>query len=247
MSNGAGIAISLAVAVHPQPVSEGVASLGQMDLHLLTGNSSCVQSSHPHNGYGSRGGTSVSRSGNAALRQVQPVDHAPEQSIPVGHVASADGISNLTVAAPDLEPDFDAAAIAAASASVSRPTAQTESASVLAFPASKMREPAPEPSQWARSIMQATLEALHGVRPTGQLRRWYAPRVHAAVTARAACGVRVMSSPPKIIVRSVRTVSVGEGRIEASGVFEIGGRCRAIAMRMQTYDGRWRVTALEIG
>lgn len=188
----------------------------------------------------------MSRSSNAALRQVQPVDLVVDQQTTLSQV-DVDRTTSLTLAAPALDPDFDDAAIALAATPTAEPGGQHQSAAVLAFPASKMREPAPEPSQWARSIMQATLEALHGVRPTGQLRRWYAPRVHAAVTARAACGVRIMSTPPKIIVRSVRTVSVGEGRIEASGVFEVGGRCRAIAMRMQTYDGRWRVTALEIG
>ncbi len=218
-----------------------------MDLHLLTSNSPVVQSSYPQIGSGYRGGTSLSRSSNAALRQVQPVDLVVDQPATLSQVVEVDLTTSLTLAAPALDPDFDDAAIALAATPATEPTGQQQSAAVLAFPASKMREPAPEPSQWARSIMQATLEALHGVRPTGQLRRWYAPRVHAAVTARAACGVRIMSTPPKIIVRSVRTISVGEGRIEASGVFEVGGRCRAIAMRMQTYDGRWRVTALEIG
>jgi len=120
------------------------------------------------------------------------------------------------------------------------------SATVIDFPASRVREPAPDPTQWARSIIVATLESLHGIRSPGQLRRWYAPRVHAAVAARAA-RARPTATPPRIVVRSVRTIMVSEGRIEASGVVEVAGRCRAIALQMTTYDGRWRVTALEIG
>ena len=120
-------------------------------------------------------------------------------------------------------------------------------ATVINLPPSRHREPPPDPAAWARSIIQATLEALHGIRAPGQLRRWYAPRVHAALAARAACVTRVLATPPTIVVRSVRTAVVGAGRIEASGVVEVSGRCRAVALRMQTYDGRWRVTALEIG
>ena len=120
-------------------------------------------------------------------------------------------------------------------------------ATVIAFPAARTREPAPDPAAWARSIIQATLEALHGIRAPGQLRRWYAPRVHAALATRAACVTRVLAAPPTIVVRSVRTAVVGVGRVEASGVVEVAGRCRAVALQMQTYDGRWRVTALEIG
>ena len=120
------------------------------------------------------------------------------------------------------------------------------SATVIDFPASRVREPAPDPNQWARSIIVATLESLHGIRSPGQLRRWYAPRVHAAVAARAA-RARHTGTPPRIVVRSVRTTLVSDGRVEASGVVEVAGRCRAIALQMTTYDGRWRVTALEIG
>jgi len=119
-------------------------------------------------------------------------------------------------------------------------------ATVLEFPAARFPEPPPDPNQWARAIILATLEALHGARSPLQLRRWFSPPVHAAVTARAACAPR-SGKPPRIYVRSVRTTVVGEGRVEAAGVVEVAGRCRAVALQMRMYDGRWRVTALEIG
>ena len=139
---------------------------------------------------------------------------------------------------------FDLPTVPDTSSASSAPSAP--SATVIDFPASRVREPAPDPNQWARSIIVATLESLHGIRSPGQLRRWYAPRVHAAVAARAA-RARHTGTPPRIVVRSVRTTMVSDGRVEASGVVEVAGRCRAIALQMTTYDGRWRVTALEIG
>lgn len=151
---------------------------------------------------------------------------------------------------PHFEPHLGDASASPPVISYRMPTptaATTRPGMVLEFPVARMREPTPDPTQWARGIIQATLEALNGARAPGQLQRWFAPRVHAALVARAACGRRATAVPPKITVRSVRTVSVGEGRVEAVGVVEVAGRCRAVALRMQTYDGRWRVTALEIG
>lgn len=120
-------------------------------------------------------------------------------------------------------------------------------AQVLAFPASRMREPPPEPSRWAAAMIVATLETLHGARTPGQLRRWLSPPVHAAVAARAACITRSTATPPRILIRSIHATEVDTGRVEAAAVVEVAGRCRAIALQMRTYDGRWRVTALEIG
>jgi hypothetical protein len=124
--------------------------------------------------------------------------------------------------------------------------AAESSATVLAFPASRMREPEPELAQWAKSLIQATLEALHGARSPMQLRKWFAPPVHAALVTRSACVARATSTPPRITVRSVRTSVISTGRVEASAVVDVAGRCRAVALQLQMYDGRWRITALEM-
>ncbi|MCX6461478.1 MAG: Rv3235 family protein [Actinobacteria bacterium] len=120
------------------------------------------------------------------------------------------------------------------------------SATILTFPSSRMREPEPELAQWAKSLIQATLEALHGARSPMQLRKWFAAPVHAALVSRSACIARSTSTPPRITVRSVRTSVVSTGRVEASAVVDVAGRCRAVALQLQMYDGRWRVTALEM-
>ena len=99
----------------------------------------------------------------------------------------------------------------------------------------------------APSFPLATLEALHGARSPMQLRRWLSPPVHAALQARAAVISRAGGTPPRIGLHSCRLLEMSEGCVEVFAVVEVGARCRAVALRMQTYDGRWRVTALEMG
>ena len=48
-------------------------------------------------------------------------------------------------------------------------------------------------------------------------------------------------------VRAVLTCLPCNGVCEASAVVIDRGRVRALALRMEGLDGRWRVTALEIG
>lgn len=148
---------------------------------------------------------------------------------------------------PDREPPIDAPAADADPHAEGQLTLDLRSGTVVPFPASRMREPAPDPAHWARAIVLATFEALHGARAPIQLRRWFAPPVHAALTARAACITRSLATPPRITIHSVRATEVDVGRVETTSVVEVNGRCRAVAMCMRMYDGRWRVTALEIG
>ncbi|SDW31366.1 hypothetical protein SAMN04487917_101727 [Arthrobacter sp. yr096] len=49
------------------------------------------------------------------------------------------------------------------------------------------------------------------------------------------------------MVRSVRACSISETICEASIVVAEEQRYRAVAMRLERFDGVWQVTALEIG
>ena len=94
------------------------------------------------------------------------------------------------------------------------------------------------------------VEVLCGIRPATQMIRWMAYDVHTALARRAAVAARVRrqsrnARPP--MVRAVRVFSPREGAVEASAVILDNDRVRAIAMRMEALDHRWRVTALEIG
>jgi hypothetical protein len=49
------------------------------------------------------------------------------------------------------------------------------------------------------------------------------------------------------MVVSVRVCELGPAVAEACAVVATGARSRAVAVRLEGIDGRWRCTALEIG
>jgi hypothetical protein len=109
----------------------------------------------------------------------------------------------------------------------------------------------PEPCRWAAQFVQAAVEVAGGVRSPSQLVRWTTLDVHATLArrntlaARMARGVTTVSR--RAVVRSIRVSRPREGVCEACAVVGDHGRVRAVALRMEITEGRWRVTALEIG
>jgi hypothetical protein len=119
----------------------------------------------------------------------------------------------------------------------------------------------PEPRRWAAAFVVAALEVSTGRRPVSQLVRWSSDDVramlmHRAGLAGAARGypsiTRLRAPSPtraqgRTRVRSIRAFEPADGVAEVSAVVVEHGRTRAVALRMEGLDGRWRVTALEIG
>ncbi len=110
----------------------------------------------------------------------------------------------------------------------------------------------PEPSAWAARLGQAVLEVMTGTRPAPQVVRWTAPEVYAVVARRGALVARrhAQGTPlrrQRIQVISVRVCEPADGVAEAAVVIRHGDRVRAVAMRLVGQDGKWRVTALQIG
>ena len=110
----------------------------------------------------------------------------------------------------------------------------------------------PDLDAWVARLAAGALEVLHGSRPAGQLMRWFEPRVHRALADRAARVRPVPGGAPRVAVRSVHVSVRAATRdvpvvAEAAAVVAVGPRCRAVALRLSPYHGRWRVTALEVG
>lgn len=109
----------------------------------------------------------------------------------------------------------------------------------------------PDPEATCAALVRAVVEVLGGVRPATQLVRWMSHDVHTALTRRAALAARVnRSAPPGLraaVVRGVRTCVPADGVVEASAVVLDAHRVRAVAVRLEGLDGRWRATALEVG
>ena len=115
-------------------------------------------------------------------------------------------------------------------------------------PQATMTADLPEAQAWARRMILATLEACDGSRPAEQLGRWLAPEVHERVARRGQLARRRggRRHPPPL-VRALLVCHPHDGVCEISAVVRAQGRVRALALRMSGVDGRWLVTALELG
>ncbi len=98
------------------------------------------------------------------------------------------------------------------------------------------------PRQAAVIVVRAIVEALGGVRPVSQLANLTTPRLQSDLERTAAQFGR---RPAK--VRSVRVSEPRPGVAEVSAVINRGTRVAALALRMESAGGRWRVTTLQVG
>lgn len=109
----------------------------------------------------------------------------------------------------------------------------------------------PDPAATVGAVVKAVVEVLAGIRPPAQLLRWVSRDVHATVSERAALTTRMRRGAPaparQVVVRGVRVCRPAAGVVEASAVVVDGTRVRAVAVRLEDHDGRWRATALEVG
>ncbi len=109
----------------------------------------------------------------------------------------------------------------------------------------------PDPGAWSRRLAQATVEVLCGARPVAQLRRWTSDEVYEQLrrtmrrrTPRVAEPRGGPARPPRVVVRAVRVCEVAEGTVEGCAVVDDGRRARALVLRLEGADGRWRCTQL---
>ncbi len=100
----------------------------------------------------------------------------------------------------------------------------------------------PAPGRTAQVLATALVEVLAGRRPIAQLRAYTAPQVYAGLAMRTPTG----HSEP-LAVLSLRICQPADGVTEAGVTVRHGQRARALAFRMEAVDGRWRITALDIG
>jgi len=105
----------------------------------------------------------------------------------------------------------------------------------------------PEPKRWTAQLVQAVVEVLADERPRQQLVRWLSPSIYADISATVLA--RSQPRKPTRARRSVSSVHIFEpadGIIEATAIVVGGARARAVALRLEGWDGRWRCTRLAI-
>ncbi|HET7902719.1 MAG TPA: Rv3235 family protein [Candidatus Nanopelagicales bacterium] len=105
----------------------------------------------------------------------------------------------------------------------------------------------PEPGTWTAQLVQAVLEVLAHERPRHQLVRWLAPEVYADLGVHLAARPAGRPAPrARRTVSSIHVFEPADGVAEATAVVVGGARARAMALRLEGWDGRWRCTRLAL-
>jgi len=110
----------------------------------------------------------------------------------------------------------------------------------------------PDPEPLLRRLTQGALEVLAGVREVEQLARWFSEDAFRALVTRANLSARARSARgvaparPSFQILSIRQSAPAEGVVESAIVVAGPGRTRAVAIRLEGLDGRWRATSLAI-
>lgn len=106
----------------------------------------------------------------------------------------------------------------------------------------------PDAQRWVVRMAQAVLETVSGARAPAQLVRFTTPEVHASLSRRSAAARRRSRAPGRrTAIRRTRLCHPADGVVEAAVVVVDNGRVRAMAMRLSGVDGRWVITALQLG
>jgi hypothetical protein len=110
----------------------------------------------------------------------------------------------------------------------------------------------PDPAPLLESLTRGVLEVLAGVREADQLARWFTEDAFRVLIARANLSARARSArgivPTRPVFRilSTHASSPADGVVEATVIVESPGRTRAVAIRLEGMDRRWRSTTLAI-
>ncbi|MBZ6372256.1 MAG: Rv3235 family protein [Microbacterium hominis] len=108
--------------------------------------------------------------------------------------------------------------------------------------------PAPEPL--LKNLTIGVLEVLAGVREVDQLARWLGQDAFRALVTRANLSARarnargVTPARPAYRILSTHTTSPADGVVEGVVITAGPVRTRAVAVRLEGWDGRWRATSL---
>ena len=108
-------------------------------------------------------------------------------------------------------------------------------------PQATPRADLPHPRMWSGKYSQAALEVLAGRRNVAQLVRWSNRPVYAHLERRYG----QLKGMPRVI--KVHLCEPADGVAEASVLFALDQRVRAVAMRLEGLDGRWMTTSFIVG
>ncbi len=110
----------------------------------------------------------------------------------------------------------------------------------------------PDPRPLVENLARVSVEILAGVREIEQIGRWVDEDVYrnllkrVVLSNRARAVKNVKPTHPAISIGSVRVMSPRDSIVEATVIVHGRHRSRAVAIRLEGLDRRWRATALHV-
>lgn len=130
------------------------------------------------------------------------------------------------------------------------PSAGTDDEFFTPQPSTRSLLPDPEPL--LINLARCVIEVLAGARDLDQLGRWVSDDVYAHLltrvnySARARMVTRQAKQRPKVVIGRVVITEPRDGVIEAVVILKGGPRVRAVALRLEGLDNRWRASAINV-
>jgi hypothetical protein len=110
----------------------------------------------------------------------------------------------------------------------------------------------PDPVPLLENLTRCVIEILAGARELDQIARWVDEDVYrhllkrVVLASRARTAKGVAATRPAFTIGSTHTCSPRDGVIEATVTIRGRSRCRAVALRLEGLDSRWRATAIHV-
>jgi hypothetical protein len=112
---------------------------------------------------------------------------------------------------------------------------------------SAARSERPDPYAFSRRLVIGIIEAATGRRSASQLAPYTAPAVLTGLSRDAGTITRLGTARRPATLHSIHVLEPVDGVAEVAAVVRLGGRFRAIALRLEATDGRWQCVRLQIG
>lgn len=110
----------------------------------------------------------------------------------------------------------------------------------------------PHPQPLLENLTRCVIEILAGARELEQISRWVTDDVYrnllkrVVISARARQAKGLKTSRPTFAIGSTSFCEPRDGVIEAVVIVSGRARTRAVALRLEGLDGRWRATAINV-
>ena len=114
------------------------------------------------------------------------------------------------------------------------------------------REALPNPEPLLENLTRCVIEILAGARDLEQIARWVTDDVYKHLLKRVVLSARARQAKgqsavrPAITIGSLSICEPRDGVIEAVVIVHSRARSRAVAIRLEGMDARWRATAINV-